>query len=343
MLAIQFSRFGPPADVAQVVELPEPPAPGAGEVLVELEASPINPSDLYTLRGDYGVRPELPAVGGYEGVGRVAAVGDGVTHLRVGDRVPLTAWRGGAWRERGLARAARLAPLPEADPLQLAMLTANPATALILLEQVVPLAPGDWVAQNAANSGVGTAVVTLARLAGVRTVNVVRRPELEEPLRAAGADVVLVDPPDGDGADRGELARRARAAIEAAGGARDAVRLGLDAVAGDATGRLARVVARGGTVVSYGAMSGEACRVDAGEMIFRDVSLRGFWLVRWFERATPADVAALYGRLARLVADGTLHAPVEATYPLREARAALEHAAREGRSGKVLFAGAADR
>jgi NADPH:quinone reductase-like Zn-dependent oxidoreductase len=329
MLAIQFPRFGPHAEVLQVVALPDPPAPGEGEVLVEFEAAPINPSDVLTIAGDYGIRPELPATPGYEGVGRVSAVGSGVSHLKAGDRVLLTAWRGGTWRERGLARASRLFALPDADPLQLAMLAANPATALLLLEEYEPLAPGDWVAQNAANSGVGGAVIALARRAGVRTLNVVRREALVEPLRAAGADVVLVDGSD--------LVKRARAAVEEAGGGRDAVKLALDAVAGSATGRLARLVAPGGTVVVYGALSGEPSQIEVRDPLFRDVTVRGFWLVRWFQQAPPDRVADVYGRLAPLVADGTLHTPVDATYPLREARAAVEHAARGGRGGKVLL------
>jgi mitochondrial enoyl-[acyl-carrier protein] reductase / trans-2-enoyl-CoA reductase len=329
MLAIQFSKFGPAQEVAEVAELPDPPAPGPGDVLVELVAAPINPSDLLMMRGEYGIRPELPAVGGNEGMGRVAAVGEGVTHLNVGDRVSLAGIRGGTWRERTLAKGARLAPLPEADPLQLAMLTANPATALILLEEFVPLAPGDWVAQNAANSAVGQAVITLAAMAGVRTLSVVRRESLVEPLRAAGGDVVLVDGPD--------LARRAREALDAAGAGRDAVKVAFDAVAGSATSRLARLVAHGGTVVNYGALSGEPCHVEPRETIFRGVTLRGFWLVTWFSTAPAERIAAVYGRLGALVADGTLHTPVEATYPLREAKAALAHAGREGRGGKVLL------
>src|SRR5687768_18302087 len=113
MLAVRFARYGPPADVLEVVDLPDPPRPGDGEVLVDFEAAPVNPSDIHTIAGDYGIRPELPATPGYEGVGRVSAVGDGVTHLKAGDRVLLTAWRGGTWRERGLARASRLFALPD--------------------------------------------------------------------------------------------------------------------------------------------------------------------------------------------------------------------------------------
>lgn len=325
---VQFTRFGDPAEVLDVVPLADPGPPGPGEVTVDFEAAPINPSDLLTVRGQYGVRPELPAVPGYEGVGRVAAVGDGVTHLRAGDRVLLMTVRG-TWRARARVKAARLAALPDADPLQLAMLTANPPSALLMLEQFVRLERGDWVIQNAANSGVGAAVIAIARARGLRTVNVVRRQALVAPLRAQGADVVVVDGPD--------LAREVRAAIEAVAGGRYPIRLGIDAVGGAATARLARCVADGATVVNYGALSGEPCAIEPRETIFRDVALRGFWLTRWIGSAAPDELARVFGTVGRLVAEGALQVPVEATYPLSQVRAACAHAAREGRDGKVLL------
>ena len=155
------------------------PALADGEVLVAVEAAPINPSDVLTLTGDYGMLPPLPAVGGNEGVGRVAALGaapDGQPqHLSVGDLVLLPVGAG-TWRSHLLADARRLVALPAgADPLQLSMLTVNPATAALLLSEFVALQPGDWVVQNAANSAVGGYLVQLARARGLRTVNVVRR------------------------------------------------------------------------------------------------------------------------------------------------------------------------
>ncbi|MGZ8468032.1 MAG: zinc-dependent alcohol dehydrogenase family protein [Gemmatirosa sp.] len=328
MLIAQFSRTGDPAEVLDVVDVPEPAAPGAGEVLVDLVAAPINPSDLYTIQGTYGIKPPLPAVPGYEGVGAVVTVGEGVTHLRPGDRVLLVS-APGTWRARMMLRAASLFALPPGDDLQLAMLGANPPTALLLLEQYVTLSPGDWVIQNAANSGVGAAVIAVARARGVRTVNVVRREDAVDGVRALGGDVVVVDGP--------ELGARVKAAIGEAGGDPSRLRLALDAVAGRGTRALMRCLAHGGTVVNYGGLSGEPIQLDPRDMIFLEATLRGFWLVPWFQKAPRAEQARVFGEVTKLVATGALRTPIEATYPLSRAREACAHAARGGRSGKVLI------
>lgn len=326
MKAVRFSRFGKAHEVAEIVDLPDPGEPGDGEVLVDLEAAPINPADLLQFEGRYGAEPPpLPVFPGGEGVGIVRAIGPGVTHLKTGDRVLLLFAGRGNWRTRLKARAAPLFALPEADPLQLAMLTVNPATALLMLNEFVKLDPGDWVIQNAANSGVGRGVIALARTLGARTLNVVRRADLAPALKAAGAGEVLVDGPD--------LARQ----VVSITGKADRPRLGIDAVAGEATLRLGQSLADGGVIVNYGMLSGAPCAVNPGDVVFRDVSLRGFWLSRWFATSAPDGRREIYTRLTRLVADGTLHVPVEATYPLSRAAEALAHAARESRGGKVLL------
>ena len=328
MIAAQFSKTGSPADVLEVVELPDPPAPGPGEVLVDFVAAPINPSDLYTIQGTYGIKPPLPAVPGFEGIGAVAAVGPGVTHLAPGQRVLLVT-APGTWRSRVVLEAAALFPLPPGDDLQLAMLGANPPTAILMLEQFVALERGDWVVQNAANSGVGAAVIAAARARGLGTVNVVRRESAVGDVRAVGGEVAVVDGP--------QLAERAQGAVREAGGDPARLRLALDAVGGGATGRLMRCLAHGGTVVNYGALSGEAIELNPRDLIFLGTAVRGFWLVPWFRRASRDEQARVVGEAARLIATGALRTPVEATYPLSRAREACAHAAREGRSGKVLL------
>lgn len=300
------------------------PTPGAGEVLLEMLAAPINPSDVLTITGQYGALPPLPAVGGNEGVARVAQRGADVRRLAVGDLV-LMPVGAGTWSSHAVARADTLLPLPAGgDPLQLAMLTVNPPTASLLLSEFVTLAPGDWVVQNAANSAVGEYLIQLARARGIRTVNVVRRDAMVPVLEALGGDVVLVDGPD--------LPERVAAATQGA-----KVRLAFDAVGGTATDRLARSVTIGGTVVNYGAMSGEACKVAPGSFVFRDVTLRGFWLAFWFRHATGEQQRALYGELAQRVAAGTLAARVDRTFPLAQIQAAVAYAAAGGRNGKVLL------
>src|SRR6478736_5653699 len=196
MRAIHLSVYGNPIDGLGVADVPEPKAPGADEVLVAIEYSPINPNDLLVARGAYPLRPELPSVIGNEGVARVLAVGPGVTNVAVGDRVvpPRSSW---VWRERMVIPAGGLFALPRgADPKQLAMLAINPPTASLLLSDYVDLNRGDFVVQNAANSGVGRWVIAFAKTRGLKTVNIVRRAELVGELEALGGDVVVVDSPD---------------------------------------------------------------------------------------------------------------------------------------------------
>ncbi len=323
MKLAEYSYRGPvPQDVIGVVER-ETPAPAPGEALVKVLAAPINPSDVLTLTGDYGSLPPLPAVGGNEGVGRVAALGDGVDGLRVG-QVVLLPIGCGTWATHVVAKARALMPLPaDVDPVQLAMITVNPPTARLLLTEFGDLAEGDWVIQNAANSAVGGYLVQLARRRGLKTVNVVRREGARGAVEAGGGDVVLLD---GD-----DLAERVR---EATGGAD--IRLGIDAVGGMATERLAQSLAAGGTVVNYGMMGGEACAMSPASLIFRGISLRGFWLAWWFRQADPATRAALFEELAGLIADGTLSARVQATYGIDDIREAVAAAAAGERDGKIV-------
>jgi len=324
MKSARLSRFGPPAEVIELIDAEDPGAPGEGEVLIDVLACPINPADVLMLEGTYGASPPaLPLTPGAEGLGRIAQLGAGVKHVKAGDLVLVPG--PGTWRERIKAPAKAVWALKsKADLHQLAMLRVNPATAYLMLHDYVPAKAGQWVIQNAANSGVGHCLIRLAKAVGVKTVNVVRRDSLVAPLKAYGADVVLVDGPD--------LDTRVREAI--GGGA---LPLAIDAVGGSGTQRLARCVDEKGVVVNYGLLSGEPCMVDARDTVFRDVRLRGFWLRRWFGETAPAEIGKLYASLAALVADGTLKVEVEAVYPLAKIKDAVAHSAREGRSGKILL------
>jgi trans-2-enoyl-CoA reductase len=324
MFRAQYERRGPvPQDVIHAVEFKTPPL-RPGQALVEVVAAPINPSDLLTLTGEYGQLPPLPAIGGREGVGRVAELAADTRDPPVGQLVLLP--RGcGSWSTHVVTEVSRLTPLPnEGDPLQLSMMTVNPPTAALLLSEFVTLRPGEWVIQNAANSAVGVYLVQLARSRGHRTVNVVRREGAAAVVREAGGDVVLVD-----GAD---LANRV---TDAAGGAE--IRLGIDAVGGGATGHLADCLCEAATLVSYGHMSGEPCAVRADAFVFRDLTLRGFWLVRWFQRTSEDQRRALVEEIAGLIAAGKLHAPIHATYDVSEIKEAVATAASGGRAGKILI------
>ena len=324
MIRARYERRGPvPQDVIEPVEFETPPL-NAGQALVEVVAAPINPADVLTLTGEYGQLPPLPAIGGREGAGRVAELGEDARGITVGQLVLLPLGCG-TWSTHVVTEAARLTPLPgEADPLQLSMMMINPPTAALLLSEFVPLGPGEWVIQNAANSAVGLYLVQLARHRGHRTVNVVRRQDAAPAVREAGGDVVLVDGED--------LAKRV---AEVTDGAQ--IRLGIDAVAGTATGRLAGCLCQGATLISYGRMSGEANVIPPEAFIFGDLTLRGFWLVHWFRRTPEQQRRALVDELASLIIAGKLHAPIHATYDVTEIKQAVAAAAGGGRTGKILI------
>lgn len=322
MKVVRFASFGIPHLVAECVEMPDLGPPAEDEVIVDVEAFPINPADLLTLSGRYAVKPPLPATPGAEGVGRVAAAGSAVGHVRPGERVLLLSREN--WTEQRKVKAEQVLKLPEAvDVLQLAMLKVNPATALLMLREYVELTPGDWVIQDAANSGVGANLIRLAKSGGIKTVNVVRREALIEPLRAIGADIVVLD---GD-----DLARRVRTQTHGA-----EIRLATDAIAGDICLRLADCLVDGGVIVNYGMLSGRPCVLAPEQLVFKGITLTGFWLATRLNRMSYEEKAALYADLAQRAADGSLHVNIEAVYPIDDIKTALEHAEREGRDGKIL-------
>ncbi|HEY9103148.1 zinc-dependent alcohol dehydrogenase family protein [Chitinimonas sp.] len=324
LVKAQYTQRGPVPEASIEPVAFEAPVLQQGQALVAVLAAPINPSDVLTLTGQYGILPPLPAVGGSEGVGRVVALGPDTHGPAIGQTVLLPVGSG-TWASHLVATAAHLLPLPnEADPRQLAMLTVNPPTAALLLSEFVDLQPGDWVMQTSANSGVGSYLVQLAKLRGFRTVNVVRRESAVAGVKALGGDVVLVDGED--------LAERVKAAT---GGA--AIRLGIDAVGGATTLRLAQSLADRATIVNYGALSGEACQLSPREIIFRDMSLKGFWLARWFRENPQSAHVALLSELAGLIATGKLSAPIAASYDVSEIKAAVAAAAQGERTGKILI------
>ena len=318
MRAVHLTAFGDPAQGLEFVHIQEPAAPGPGQVLIGVEFSPIDLSDLLVASGAYPFRPSLPSVIGNEGVGKILATGPGVENVAVGDRV-LTPLYGLAWAERILAPAEGLFALPaDVDPQQLAMLTINPPTAGLLLTEFVHLAPGDWVVQNAANSGVGRAVIALARARGFKTINLVRRPELIDELKALGGDLVIVDSPEGlDGV---------KAALGTA-----APRLAIDGVGGPAAATLINLLGRDGTLVAYAALGKAPITVSALALIFKRISVRGFFLS---DPEHAAKIGPFVTEAADLLRSGRLHAPVAATYPFSAIKDAVAHVQR---GGKVLL------
>jgi mitochondrial enoyl-[acyl-carrier protein] reductase / trans-2-enoyl-CoA reductase len=321
--AAVYEKHGNPADVLHVETRPWP-TPAADEAVVKMRAAPINPADLNQIEGKYPVRSELPATPGFEGAGIVVEFGAQVKGLTTGAIVILP-HNIGTWRDAVAVKAEELVVVPEGiEPVQAAMLKINPLTAWRLLHDYVDLQKGDWLIQNAANSAAGRDVIQIAHELGYKTVNIVRRAELIDKLRAEGGDVVLVD---GEG-----LREEVKNATSSA-----PIRLGLNSVGGDSALRLANCLTFGGTLVSFGAMSLQPLKIPTGLLIFKDLRFRGIWINKWYDNATPAERMETFRPIFEMARRGLLQTKVDKAYPLAEVNAAVAHAAQGKRGGKIIL------
>jgi NADPH:quinone reductase-like Zn-dependent oxidoreductase len=318
MRAIELAVFGDPVTNLRVAELPEPPAPGANEVLIGMEFAPINFNDLLLIRGTFPKRPALPSPVGNEGAGKVLAVGPGVTHLRLGDRVVLPLYSA-TWRERMVVAADELFPLPaEVDAKQASMLRINPPTAALLSEHG-GLKAGDWIIQNGANSGVGLSVIAFVKARRFKTINFVRRVEAIAEVETAGGDIVLLD-----NAESVESISKLTQAGK--------IRLAIDGVSGESTVRLLQGLSQGGAIVSYAFSGGEvSIQTDLRPLLRKAVSLHAFYQAR---PQYDSQMPTLLREAAEFVRAGKLKQPVAAIYPMSRISEAAEHAIR---GGKVLL------
>jgi NADPH:quinone reductase-like Zn-dependent oxidoreductase len=325
MRQLQLVAHGEPSDVIELNTVSEP-ALGQEDVLVSMEAAPLNPSDFLFVRGSYGVRPAFPSSVGAEGVGRVAKIGSKVDVALQGKLVLiLPTYEQGTWADQVVVPVRNIVPMSdEADLLQLSMIGINPATAYLLLNRYVSLMPGDWIGQTAANSAMGQYIIKLAKLAGVKTLNVVRRKEAAEQVRQwGGARVVL----QGD-----NLHKDIEEALDG-----KKLSLVLDTVGGTPVGELAKSLKPGGSIVVYGIQSGQFPSMPPGEFVFRGLGLHGFWLINWIRNAPRTEIEEIYKKLGDLVADGSLSAAVEHVYPLEQFKEAFKQSLKSNRSGKILF------
>jgi NADPH:quinone reductase-like Zn-dependent oxidoreductase len=299
---------------------------GGDDILVEMEAAPVNPSDFLLIRGGYGLRPQLPSPVGGEGVGRVIDAGGTAGTPLVGRRVViLPTYEQGTWADTVATSHRNVVPVGEdADPLQLAMLPINPATAYLLLHRFAQLNAGDWVGLNAANSAVGQLVIALARLQGLKTLNIVRREPAAQIVRDAGGDRVIVA--------RDDLPARITDALDGA-----ELGLVLDGTADATAAGLAGALRFRGSIVTYAYVTAGPRAASAHDLIFKELTHTGFWLYNWLRYAPRAEIERTYRTLSDLVATGALDVPIDATYRLDDYREAFDRELAPGHTGKVLF------
>ena len=323
MRALVHSSFGDPAEVLSVQDVPLP-EPGPGQVRLRVLLATVHNHDLLTVRGLYGYKPELPARSGTEAVGVVDAVGEGVDDALLGRRVTV-AGAFGAWAEHVLASAAGVIPVPDDVPdEQAGQLGSMPFSAISVLDSL-GLNAGDWMIQNAANGAVGRMVAQLAAARGVHVVSLVRRAGGVAELAAQGVQNVVAT----DAADWQDQVRALTADAP--------IRAGIDAVGGDATGQIAAMLGEGGLLVVFGAMASPIMRISSGDVIFKQLTVRGFWGSK-VAGAMPAEQrGALFGELLQRLREGVLTLPVEAVLPFEQVAEASEGTLRAGREGKILL------
>lgn len=322
MRAVIYRSFGAPEDVLEIEEF-DTPEPGPGEVRVRIQLATIHNHDLMTIRGQYGYLPDLPARAGTEGMGVIDALGDGVEGLAVGDRV--VAGTTGTWAEYVTMPAKGVVPVADGIPDEIAaQMVAMPFSALSLLDSL-GLEKGDGMLQNAANGTVGRLLAQLAPARGITVVGLVRRSDAVAELAEEGVDtVVATDTPDWKDRVR-ELAEGVP------------LRAGLDSVGGDAAGDVLSLISDGGTLVEFGAMGSATLNLSVGDILFRGITVRGFWGAQVGPSLSPDKRTQLFGELRQRIADGTLRLGVDSIHPLDRITDAVIASGEAGRGGKVLI------
>jgi NADPH:quinone reductase-like Zn-dependent oxidoreductase len=329
MKAVVFERFGDPSEVLRVRDVPLP-EPGPGEVRVRMRASPINPSDLLVVRGQYGRLPTLPATPGFEGVGVIDQASPGLLPLlrglRPGRRVAVLNGKGGNWQEFVVLSARQVVPLGDDLPdEQAATFFVNPATALVMTQHVLRVPRGAWLLQTAANSSLGRMILRLAKESGIRTINVVRKREQAKELLKAGADAAISTAEE-------SIPERVNQITGGAGMA-----YALDAVGGATGLAVVQALAPGGRLLVYGTLSGEPIPLDPRALMVGQKSIQGFWLSEWVRQQGVLTMLRLFKKIRQLLRAGVLTSEVAASFALDEIQAAVKAAQAHQHSGKILL------
>ena len=321
MKAAIFEQTGDPQEVIEIKEVAIP-EPGPGEVRVKVSTSNINPADVMFVHGLYGIRPQLPQVAGFEAAGQIDKCGEGV-QLPEGMRVSFTTV--GAWQEYVILQAKFVIPIPDSISDEVACQAfVNPITAYGMLE-VAGLEAGQYLMLTAGGSAFSKFVIQLASSRGIKVISTVRRDDHTEELLALGATAVINTKTE-------DLVKRIKTITEKQG-----VDYVFEAVGGETGEQAIDCLKKGGTMMVYGLLSLKPTPVNNGWILFKDLTIKGFWLTTWLgglEKEKMVEVTkAVFGSLATQ----NLQADTEKAYSLEEVKAALAHSVSEGRKGKIIL------
>jgi len=323
MRSALHDSYGDPASVLRVADR-SVPEPAQGEIRIKTILAPIHNHDLWTVRGQYGYKPALPAIGGSEGFGVVDALGEGVEGFKIGQRVAAASVHG-TWAEYFVAPARMVIPIPDTFAEEVAaQLVAMPLSALMLLE-FLQVKEGDWIVQNAANGAVGKALAILARARGIHTVSLVRRDSGVSELKVMGIENAVSTAGIG-------WQEQVRSIV-----GNGNIRAAVDSVGGNSSGELSSLLSAGGTLVSFGSMSGEPMQIPTGDLIYKEATVKGFWGSKVSQSMTIDEKRRLVQELLERTAGGEMKMPVEAIFDLADVPLAVKASVQAGRKGKILL------
>lgn len=328
MRSATYSNFGKPEDVLTLQDTPMP-EPEPNEVRIKTLLSSIHNHDLIMIQGEYGEKPDLPAVGGSEAVGTIDALGDEVDGLKKGQRVVVSGAQG-IWADYFKAPADKVIPLPDAiDDELAAQLIAMPMSALMLIE-FLELQSGQWLIHNGANGAVGMSLAQLASERGINSINVVRSEGSKQELVDLGITENTVKTEDDD------WQQQVKDILKQATG-NPSIRGAVDAVGGQPGAELLSLVGKDGVMASLGGMTGKPLTLNPNDLIFKQTQVKGFWGAVQMEEATPETLQRLTAELIDRAATGKLKLPTGGIYPLEDIKKAVSEEVQSDKKGKILL------
>lgn len=323
MRSASYNSFGKPSDVLTITDSPIP-EPGPNEVRVKTILASIHNHDLITVRGQYGDKPDLPAIAGSEALGVIDAVGENVKSLSVGDRVAAASVQG-TWAEYFTAPASMVFAVPdELEDEIAAQLIAMPLSALMLLE-FMQLQPGQWAILNAANGAVGKSFAMIAAARGVHSIGLVRRAEAAQELTDLGIEHTI-------DISQSNWKDQVRDIV-----GESQISAAVDSLGGEASNDLLDLLGTNGTLVSFGVMAGEPMIINPSNLIFKQAVVKGFWGSKTSREMDIENKQRLINQLINHAVNGQLTLPVEAIYDLEDITEAVSGEVQKGKKGKVLL------
>jgi len=321
MKAIQFNKLGLPSEVLALADIPKP-SPTPGELLIKVTKANILPADLMFIRGMYGIAPELPQVGGFEATGIVEACGEGV-EIPLGSGVIFT--NSGVWAEHICVSAKSVIPKPPLMSDEIACQAfVNPFTAYGMLMEA-DLAEGDWLFLTASASAFSKFVIQLAVNRGVNVIGTVRNDQQKQALLDLGAKAVINEKTE-------NIYKSVKLATDGA-----MVNAAFDAVGGELGDKVLNTLKMHGKMFVYGSLSLKPIPLNSGLLIFKNITVKGFWLSTWMTGLSHDQRTTIIPEVLGMLAKQQLKVDVEAYYGLGEIKKAINHMETPGRGGKILI------